>query len=73
MKILRTDADRCKAMISRPIGRNVTALECCNYREVQIPPDLGLETKRHVALVVILKWFRFTSRDPVQRLREKGL
>ncbi len=68
MKILRTDADRNKAMISRPAGGNVTILECCSYREVTIPDE---ETVRNATLVVILRWFR-RRQDPVQCLRDKG-
>ena len=67
MRILRTDADRGIAMIRRDIGGNVTFLERCQYSEIQIS-ELG--TKRHIALTIILKWFR--RRDPVQVLRDKG-
>jgi hypothetical protein len=70
MRVLRTNADRGTAMVARRIDNVITRLECCRYSDIQTS-DLDMETKRHIALVAVLKWFR--RRDPVQNLRENGL
>jgi len=65
MKILRTNADKGTAMISRRIDKIITRLECCHYSEVKLS-----EIETNVALTKILKWF--SKRDPVQVLRDNG-
>jgi len=77
MKILRTDADRHQAMISRPLGGNVIALERVSYREAVVPDNyaglLQEEVKPSVSVVTVLRWFRRRGMSLPDRLREVGL